>query len=351
VRDFGNLGQGIQAVSVMDTGPYYLPGLHQDDSYRSNVAVAAGPDSAVTATMDLYRGDKGLVASGVQRTIEPGEQDQWSVKNLFKDMSLPGVPMTVKVSLSAPAVAYASLADQVSNDAVTYLGKVPRKSWMIPIVAHNPGKEETFWSSTVSIANLGTETATVQLEYLPEKTNNSSGGIIAPDMELSPGETLDFEDPVLQLFGESDQKGVLIVSSDQPVVVVSRTFTDAETGGTTGHGVRTLPLDALEERELVLPGVRMTEGFRTNVGVVTNDRWTTFQFRLRDHEGLQRAEEYITVPPRTVRQWSLERLFGDEALAVDPTGSVAVDADGEFVAYLVVVDGSSQDPAFMLPLQ
>ena len=35
---------------------------------------------------------------------------------------------------------------------------------------------------------------------------------------------------------------------------------------------------------------------------------------------------------------------------VDPTGSVWVNGDDEFIAYLVVVDGSSQDPAFMLPL-
>jgi hypothetical protein len=43
----------------------------------------------------------------------------------------------------------------------------------VPVVAHNPGKEETFWSSTVSMANLGTETAVIHLEYLPENTDSS----------------------------------------------------------------------------------------------------------------------------------------------------------------------------------
>jgi hypothetical protein len=32
----------------------------------------------------------------------------------------------------------------------------------------------------------------------------------------------------------------------------------------------------------------------------------------------------------------------------NPVGSVAVDASAEFFAYVVVLDGSSQDPAFFL---
>jgi hypothetical protein len=239
--------------------------------------------------------------------------------------------------------------DQASTDAVTYMGKVPSLGWIVPVVAHNPGRNDTFWSSTVSMANPGSETATVQLEYLPQKTDNSDGGLMAPNLEVGPGETFVLDDPVLRLFSEPDGKGVLIVTSDRPIVVVSRVFTDAETGGTTGHGVRTVPFDALQEREVVLPGIRVTEDFRTNVGVVTENRWTTFHFRLNSHDGLQVAERLVTVPPRTVRQWSIDALFGTEVPAMDPTGCVAVDADGEFVAYLVVIDPSSQDPEFMLP--
>jgi len=272
------------------------------------------------------------------------------VKKLFKDMVEPGVPMTVKVTLSGPAVTYASLVDQTSTDAVTYLGKITRVSWIVPVVAHNPGQEGTFWSSTVSMANPGTETATVQLEYLPERTNNSAGGLTAPDFEIAPGETHDLEDPVLQLFGIEDGKGVLIVESSAPIVAVSRVFTSTEQGGNTGHGVRTVSFDALEQREVVLPGVRMVDDYRTNVGVVTGEKRTAFHFRLLDQDGVQRAERMISAPPRTVRQWSIQGLFGKEVEVVDPTGSVWVDADDEFFAYMVVVDGSSQDPAFMLPL-
>ena len=53
-----------------------------------------------------------------------------------------------------------------------------------------------------------------------------------------------------------------------------------------------------------------------------------------------------------MRQWSLESLFGSSQLdTLDPTGSLVLDADADFVAYLVVIDGSSQDPVFFLPSQ
>ena len=48
--------------------------------------------------------------------------------------------------------------------------------------------------------------------------------------------------------------------------------------------------------------------------------------------------------------WTIQGLFGKEAEAAVPPGSVWVDAKADFLAYLVVVDESSQDPAFMLPL-
>jgi hypothetical protein len=55
------------------------------------------------------------------------------------------------------------------------------------------------------------------------------------------------------------------------------------------------------------------------------------------------------VPPRSLRQLSLEVIFGDQVMLVDPVGSVVVRADSEFLAYISVVDGTSQDPVFIMP--
>jgi hypothetical protein len=350
-RNSINFGQGMPAVTSLEAGTSYLPGLkHSNDpgEFRANVAVSAGTDSNVRATFDLYRGDEGLVVTGVNRNIAAGQQKQWAIDKLFPGEVPPGVPVTVRASLSKPGVAYASLGDNTSNDAVTYMGGVPGLTWYVPAIAHNPGAEGTFWSSNVAIVNTSDTEATVQLEYLPEKTNNSSGGLLAPEIVLQPGETVELEDVASQIFGIENGKGVLVVTSTETVVVVSRVFTDAPEGGTSGHGLQTVGPVAFELREVAMPGVRMQDGYRTNVGVVTGEKWTMTHFRLIDADGSPLAEESINIPPRTLRQWSITQLFGQGVTLPDPVGSVVVDADSEFFSYLVVADPSSQDPYFFL---
>jgi hypothetical protein len=101
--------------------------------------------------------------------------------------------------------------------------------------------------------------------------------------------------------------------------------------------------------EIVLPGVRMRGGFRSNVGVVTGDTWTTVEFRLRDADGILLANEFVEVPPRTLTQLSLTKLFGNSVRKPDPVGSLAVVSGDPYLAYLTVIDGSSQDPVFIMP--
>jgi hypothetical protein len=99
----------------------------------------------------------------------------------------------------------------------------------------------------------------------------------------------------------------------------------------------------------VLPGVRILDGFRTNVGVVTGDQSVSFTFDLRDEGGTLRASALKTVPPRTMQQWGVGKLFGSGFLAPDPAGSIVVSANRPYLTYMTVVDGSSQDPVFVMP--
>jgi hypothetical protein len=349
-RSFGTFGQGMPAVVRPQAGTSYLPGVRHDDDYRSNVAVTAMTDSAVVATFSLYRGHAGLVAGGVSRTVAAGEQRQWSLDQLFPGHARAGEPMTVDVRLSSPGVAYASVVDNASTDAVTYLGTEPAHDWVVPAVAHTAGKDGTFWSSDVTVANLDASDANVDLEYLPEKIDNSAGGMLRSRLRIRSGSTHCFEDVVLDEFGVDDGKGVLRISSSRPIVVTSRAWTAGPNGGTTGHGLRTVVEQALGRDTTVLPGIRVQDGFRTNVGVVTGETWASVRLRLRDQNGSEHADTYVNVPARSMRQWSLESLFGaSQVKKLDPTGSLVVESDADFVAYLVVIDGSSQDPVFFLP--
>jgi hypothetical protein len=326
-----------------------MPGLFHDDDFRSNISVTAA-DQEVWATFGLYRGADGLVAGDVKRKIAAGSQKQWSVQQLFPGFSTDGVPMTVEVALSQPGITFASLVDNASTDSAVYLGKAPATSWVVPVVAHLPGEESTFWSSSVAVWNSKGSLTVLDLEYLPEKTDNSNGGIAGPLVFLGPYVSRNLDDVLFNEFGIDKGKGVLLVESSQPITVTSRVFTDGPKGGSSGNGVRTVPLAAMKAGTSVLPGVRMVDGFRTNVGFVTGDQGTTFDCTLYDTDGTLRAQGTVTVPARSLKQRSVEQIFGSSGYQVpDPVGMITVESDVAFLTYLTVIDGTAQDPVFVMP--
>ena len=215
-----------------------------------------------------------------------------------------------------------------------------------------PGTEGTFWSSSVSLWNTTTANVWIDLEYMPEKTNNSGGGLFAWRFELDPHETLYLADVLKDKFDITNGKGVLIVHSGGPITVTSRVFTGCEPcpdGGISGNGVRSVWTTALDSGTTVLPGVRVLDGFRTNVGVVTGDTSVSFTFDLRDQGGTLRGTAFRSLPPRTLQQWSIGKLFGSSYVEPDPAGSIVVEADRPYVVYMTVIDGTSQDPVFVMP--
>jgi hypothetical protein len=348
---FGNLGSGLPADVLPSTSTVSMPGLFHDDDFRTNIAVTAG-DETLWATFELFKGSGGLVAGGVKRKIEAGAQDQWSIKKLYGDLAEQGVPMTVRVTLTQPGIVYASLIDNDSTDSAVYLGKEPASTWIVPAVARVSGSGGSFWSSSLSLWNSTGGVAWVDLEYLPENTNNLAGGLVLKDYRLVPYETRNIGDVLKDIFGIDNGKGTLVVESTRPITVTSRVFTDCETcpsGGTSGNGVRAVPLASLASGETVLPGVRILDGFRSNVGVVTGDRSVSFTFDLRDQGGTLRGSAFKTVAPRTLKQWSIGKLFGRGFVEPDPAGSIVVTGDRPYLTYMTVIDGSSQDPVFVMP--
>jgi len=347
-RAFGNLGSGLPADVEHSTGEFTMPGLIHDASYRSSIAVMAGPEKNVSAYFQLYRGLDGGVSGLVTRVIAAGTLGQWSVDRLFPGQMREGQPMTVKVILSQPGIAFATLVDNASTDSAVFLGKRTSTSWIVPVVAHVPGKEDTLWTSSVTLWNANSSFSEISLEYLPEKIDNSSGGQDGSPFLLGGYDTFCLEDVLRTRFGVTNGKGVLIVKATKPITVTSRVWTAGPGGGTAGNGVRTVHSSELVGGDVVLPGVRMLDGFRTNVGVVTGDAWATLEFRLRDSDGVLLGQEFLEVPPRTLKQLSINKIFGNNVATPDPVGSLVVSSGTEFLAYLTVIDGTSQDPLFMM---
>jgi len=348
-RSFGNLGSGLPADNEPATGEFTMPGLFHDANYRSSIAVMADEDEDVTAYFQLYRGLTGGVSGLVKRVIEAGTLSQWQLNDLFPGSMRTGEPMTVKVILSQPGVTFATLVDNRSTDSVVYLGKRVSSSWIVPVVAHVPGQNDTLWSSDVTLWNANAGVSEISLEYLPEDTNNSSHGRYASSFVLGGYDTYVLQDILKARFGITEGKGALLVKASKPVSVTSRVWTAGPRGGTSGNGVCTVHATELVNDEVLLPGVRMRDGFRTSVGVVTGDAWATLMFGLRDADGILLGQKVLEIPPRTLSQLSLNKLFGNNVQKPEPVGSLVVSSGTEFLAYLTVIDGSSQDPVFIMP--
>jgi hypothetical protein len=344
----GSLGSGLSADVQPAAAAVSVPGLVHDGELRTNIAVTAG-DADVIATFELFRGPEGKVAGGVQRSIAARSQDQWTMAQLFPGKALAGVPMTVRTTLTKPAIVLASVVDNASTDSVLYLGSRPGTSWLVPVVARAPGAAGTFWSSSVSLWNAGATTAWVDLEYLPEARDNAGGGVLAAPLRLEPNATLVLDDVLRNWFATDSGKGALAIEATQPIAVTSRVFTAGPHGGSSGNGVRAVPASSLHAGGRVLPGVRSTGGFRTSVGLVSGDGAASVVVELRDADGSLLASRGVNVPPRSMRQWTVQQLFGSAYRHPDPAGSLVVASDSDFLAYLTVIDGSSQDPVFVMP--
>jgi len=349
-RESGNLGQGISGIVSPQPDTCCLAGLKHDEDFRSNIAVTAGVDSDVSATFMLYTGGAEPVAESAEQVVPAGQQRQWSLEKLFPDYPVLTGPARVSVRMSASAIVYVSVVDNLSTDAATFLGRRPQHQWIVPVVARTPGKNETFWTSDLAIANVSPSHADLVLEYLPENSDNLDGGIVKDSIRLRPGHLLYFTDVVKELFGVEEGKGALRIGSTAHIVATSRVSTPAAGGGSIGHGVQSVTPAELNPESKVLSGVRLRRGYRTNVGVVTGESTTALRFRLFDHDGVMQGETHLEVPARSMGQWSVDTLFGDALLEKpDPAGGLVVDGDADFFAYLVTIDNSSQDPVMYLP--
>jgi hypothetical protein len=349
VRSFGNIGSGLHSDIEPEVGAVSMPGLFDDSEFRSNISVTARTGETVTATIELFRGRDGLVET-VSRTVPAGEQEQWKLGRLFPGRARARVPMTVRVTLDRPAVANASVVDNGSTDSAVFVGKRPSTDWTVPAVVHAPGRDSTVWTSVVSLWNASGGPVTVDLELLPVSKSGSQTTAKTARISLQAFETRVLDDPVLELFAVDDAAGALRIEASGSIVASSRVATAGPNGGSSGNGVRTVHGNDWATGSLVLPGVRLLDGFRTNVGFVAGDRAVDLRCRLYNGNGSVVAESDVSLAANSFLQRSVEQVFGGSGFPIpDPVGTIVVEGNHEFLAYLTTIDGTSQDPVFVMP--
>jgi hypothetical protein len=224
-------------------------------------------------------------------------------------------------------------------------------SWVgvVPAAAHAPGTYETYWRTDVAAVNLGSESATVEVTFVPV-----TGEPVVRTETLDPGGAREWNDVLVSLIGlemSASASGALHFASSQALSVSSRTFTEDDTGSFGGFLPAIKAGQGLTPgRTGVLPQLRRGPFFRTNIGVTNlGEVAASVTIRLRGRTGEALGEPLDL----TVTRGSLNQIVdafdlagaGDQDVAF---ATVEVTTPGAVIwAYASVIDNRTGDPSIV----
>ncbi|MCD4748466.1 MAG: PKD domain-containing protein [Thermoanaerobaculales bacterium] len=219
-------------------------------------------------------------------------------------------------------------------------------TYVIPAAAHVAGQEDTNWITDSVMHNLGDETAGMFLYFMKAGQNNMS--TVGVRQTVASGASLMITDVVLSIFGEDDAAGAILIGSNQPLLVTSRTFNDASSG-TFGQFIPGLELDqGVEQGEAVrLIQLTRSDDFRTNIGFANaTGKSLTVGVELVASNGAALGTRSYTISPYGYFQKT--DIFGadvDEAMAIVSSTT----SDAQYFTYASVVDNRTGDGVLVQP--
>ena len=221
----------------------------------------------------------------------------------------------------------------------------------IPAVANIPGGSGSFWRSDVSILNLNSTDTSVVLLLLPELRN--SGPAFEPQtsdpLPITGNGQLTLANVVTSVFGLRNVKGGLSVfaTDGAPLVLASRTYTNAEEGGSYGLNVN----GVLVADTAWIANVEHDGFYRTNVGVFLpvnpqEGQSTTFTVRIFDDQGTQVASGSLVFDQAGLWQKNLD-FFGVEDPLLDGWVEIRCnDPTTIWYGYATVIDQITNDSVY-----
>ncbi len=356
----GTFGQSYPALRVREaigSGEVaYLPQLKKTAEFRTNVGIVNLGDVPCTGRVEFFGAD-GSRLGGKDLVAAPGRWEQQS--DVFAAVGVGSVEVAYAtvtvVTEGGPAWAYASVIDSRTNDPTT----VPMLTraelgppigtgavYTIPSVAHNRGAAGSRWFTDVAVVNTAEGAVTLSLVYAPR----GGGEPVRRSVELGPRATREWSNILETLFGvatDAESQGVVTIESPVHLAISSRTY-NRSTTGTFGQSY-----PALIDRQglsagvtALLPGLKKTSAFRTNVGAVNLGVGPCrVRIRLFGAGGTQVGETVVTV---AAGQWEqVNDVFQTLLAGNQETAYATVEVEspaGLAWAYASVIDGATNDP-------
>jgi len=223
---------------------------------------------------------------------------------------------------------------------------------LVPAGAHVEGLEGTRWVTDLVLHATDPSDATANVYFLQDAADNS--GAVGRQLVVPAGTSLRLADVVLSSFGSTSATGALLVGSDRPLLVSSRTYNAAGDAGTYGQYIAGQPseealLSGADGLLLQLAHAPGDDGFRTNIGVASlSGSPTTVAVDLFRGDGTPIRTFAVELGPYGFRQ--VGQVFRGHVSGV-VAGAWAVvrssSPGARFLAYGSVVDNGSGDPIYV----
>ena len=231
--------------------------------------------------------------------------------------------------------------------------------WNVSSAVHAPGLNHTQWRTDLWIFNPSPSSLDLDIEFLPENTNNWLVDHATLSLQIPPRGTAALEDILLLIPG--------VIVGDQPVIgsvliqapddddaapyISSRTYNETP-DGTFGQFVPSSPVPPAAADRLFLTGLTQNSQARTNIRLAnlgTETTGVTMYVLSEDGHFLGNPID-VSIPPMSTVQVN---GIAEEAWAGTDLDlfSVRVDTDVDTVlAWASVVDNKTGDPVLYKPM-
>lgn len=215
---------------------------------------------------------------------------------------------------------------------------------------HLAGAAGSNWVSDAVLHNPDTAEATTYLYFLRKGVNGTNASGVRT--RVPAGQSVKLADLVLATFGQSSASGAVLVGSDRPLVITSRTYNTAGTG-TYGQYIEGYPAAqaVAGSEEVRLIGLARNATYRTNIGFA-NATASAIDVTVE----LRRADgSLVGSKPVRVEPWSYTQendIVAAFSQSVDNLHAIvrASQASARYFTYASVIDGRTNDPIQVVPV-
>ncbi len=224
---------------------------------------------------------------------------------------------------------------------------------VVPAGAHVEGLEATRWVTDLELHAPGVNDVEANVYWLEGAGDNSAA--VGRQYEVEANESLRLADVVLSQFGSASANGALLIGSNRPLVVSSRTYNAAGEAGTYGQYIAGYADDVAIEQGEEARIVQLAHdpeagsGFRTNIGAASlSAQPMAITVELLRADGTEVGSFDLDLGPYGHRQ---SNAVFDGLVPGTVEGGYALVSSGSagarFFAYASVVDNGSGDPIYV----